>query len=125
MKIKVLGTVGLAGLLLLAGCSKADTNTAATNANRANGNMMTNTAVTTTTPMATPVVQTGESAAIDSVLKTKIETAMKGKGFNNVVVDASTGTLRGTYPKGKLAEVVQTATQAAGKPLKNEMAEAK
>lgn len=118
MKLKILATVGLGALALLGGCrGTANTNVANTM------NTNTNTAVVMTTP--TPVVRTNESAAIDTVLKTKIETALKAKSFNNVIVDATTGTLRGTYPKGKLAEVVQTVTEAAGKPLKNEMAEAK
>ena len=120
MKLKVLAAVGLGALFLLGGCrgNAGNTNTAVINTN-------TNTAGSVATATPTPIVQTGESAAIDSVLKTKIETALKGKGFNNVIVDASTGTLRGTYPKNRLDEVMQTAIQAAGKPLKNEMAEAK
>ncbi len=120
MKLKVLATVGLSALALLAGCRGA------ANTNTANTAVVNSGTMNTAPTMApTPLVQTGESAAIDSVLKGKIETALKGKGFNNVIVDASTGTLRGTYPKGRLAEVIQTVQQAAGKPLKNEMAEAK
>lgn len=124
MKLKVLATVGLGAFLLLAGCRSANTNTG--NTAVVNSGSM-NTGSMNTAPMMTPtpVVQTGESATIDSVLKTKIETALKGKGFNNVIVDATTGTLRGTYPKGRLPEVIQTVQQAAGKPLKNEMAEGK
>jgi RNA-binding protein YhbY len=120
MKLKILATVGLGTLLLLGGCkgNAGNTNTGTLNTN-------TNTAMATATP--TPIVQTGESATTDTVLKTQIENALKAKGFTSVTVDTSTtpATLRGTYPKGKLAEVVQTAQQSAGKPLQNQMAEAK
>ena len=122
MKLKFLAVVGLGSLLLLGGCrgNAGNTNTAVLNTN-------TNTAGSMATPMPTPIVQTNQSAATDTVLKGQIETALKAKGFTAVTVDTTTtpATLRGTYPKGKLAEVVQTAQQAAGKPLKNEMAEAK
>lgn len=122
MKLKVLATVSLGAFLLL-GCRGGGganaTNTAVLNTN-------TNTAGSMSTPMPTPVAQTGESGATDTVLKTKVETALKAKGFNNVIVDTGNpATLRGTYPKGQLDQVMQTAMQAAGKPFKNEMAEAK
>lgn len=121
MKLKILAAVGLSSLLLLGGCrgNSANSNTAVLNTN-------TNTAGSVATPTPTPVAQTGESGATDTVLKTKVETALKAKGFNNVVVETGDpATLRGTYPKGRLAEVMQTAQQAAGKPFRNEMAEAK
>lgn len=121
MNIKVLGTISLGALMLLGGCrGAANTNTA----NTAVINTNTNTAVVAT---PTPLVQTNQSAATDTVLKGQVETALKGKGFTGVTVDTTTtpATLRGTYPKGKLAEVVATAQQAAGKPLQNQMAEAK
>lgn len=120
MKVKVLATVGLCALALLGGCrSAANTNTA----NTAVLNTNTNTMVMMS---PTPLVQTNQSAATDTALKGQIETALRGKGFTNVTVDTTTtpATLRGTYPKGRLAEVIQTATQAAGKPLQNQMAEA-
>lgn len=120
MKIKILATVSLGALALLGGCrGAANTNVANTM------NTNTNTAVVMTTP--TPVVMTNQSAATDTVLKGQIEAALKAKGFTGVTVDTTTtpATLRGTYPKGKLAEVVAAAQQAAGKPVKNEMAEAK
>ena len=119
MKLKILATVSLGALALLGGCrSTANTNVANTM------NMNTNTAVMMT---PTPVVMTNQSAATDTVLKGQIEAALKAKGFTGVTVDTTTtpATLRGTYPKGKLAEVVAAAQQAAGKPVKNEMAEAK
>lgn len=124
MKLKILATISLGAFLLLTGCrGGGNTNTANTSVLNTN----TNTAAMMT-PAPTPVVRTNESAATDTVLKGQIESALKAKGFNNVTVDTTTtpqATLRGTYPKGKLAEVVQTAQQAAGKPLKNEMAEGK
>ena len=122
MKLKILAAVGLGSLLLLGGCRGN-----AGNPNTAVLNTTTNTAGSMATPMPTPVVRTGESAATDTVLKGQIETALKGKGFTGVTVDTTTtpATLRGTYPKGRLAEVMQTAQQAAGKPVQNQMAEAK
>lgn len=56
----------------------------------------------------------------------KVSNALIIKGFYNVTVDVSTipMTLRGTVPKGKLAEVVLTAMEAnGGKPVKNEINE--
>lgn len=114
MKIKFLAILSLAAFLLLSGCGGDKTNT------NANAN---NTATVTT---ATPVVKTNETAAVDNTLKTKTEEALKKKGFTDVTVDTTTtpsATLRGTVPKGKLAEAVQTAQEAAGKPFKNEITE--
>lgn len=117
MKVKVLGILCLTAMMFLVGCrGSSETNlNANANANRA----------VVTTP--TPVVKTNETAAVDTVLKTKIEDALKKKGFTTVVVEATSSgaVLRGTYPKGKLDEVIATAQEAAGKPVKNEMAEAK
>ncbi len=111
MRIKLMVVLCLSAFLFLSAC-KGD------NAN-ANANKV-------ATP--TPIVKTSETAATDPALKTKIETELKAKGFKDVTVDASTtpATLRGTYPKGKLDEVIQTAQKANGeKPVKNEMTEAK
>lgn len=122
MKLRFLAVVGLGSLLLLGGCkgNSGNTNTGVLNTN-------TNTSGSVATAMPTPIVQTGESGATDTVLKTQVENALKAKGFTAVTVDTTTtpATLRGTYPKGKLAEVMQTAMQSAGKPLQNQMAEAK
>lgn len=111
MRMKFLAILCLTAFLLLSGCGgdKANTNT--------------NTNVAVATP--TPVVKTNETAAVDNTLKTKTEEALKKKGFNDVTVDATTtpATLRGSVPKGKLAEAVQTAQEAAGKPFKNEITE--
>lgn len=112
MKIKVLVLLSLSALLFLGGC-RGNSNT----------NTNTNTAVVAT---PTPVAKTTESASTDTNLKSKIEAALKAKGFNEVTVDVSTtpATLRGTVAKGKLAEVVQTAQEAnGGKPVKNEVQE--
>ncbi|HRH40008.1 MAG TPA: BON domain-containing protein [Pyrinomonadaceae bacterium] len=70
------------------------------------------------TPTPTP-------AAASSADKTKIEDALKAKGFKDVTVDTTTtpATIRGTVPKGKLAEAVKVAQEAAGKPVKNEVTE--
>jgi hypothetical protein len=113
MRIKLLVVLCLSTFLFLAACGKNE-----------NKNANSNAVVVAT---ATPLPKTSETAAVDNTLKTKIEDALKKKGFTTVTVDASTtpATLRGTYPKGKLDEVIQTAQEAAGKPVKNEMAEAK
>jgi hypothetical protein len=115
MKIKLLIVLSLSAFLLLTGCrGDANTNTT-TNANRA----------ANTVNMSTPVAQTNESAATDTVMKNKVESALKAKGFNDVTVDATTtpASLRGTVPKGKMAEAIQTAQEAAGKPLNNQITE--
>ena len=68
------------------------------------------------------------TAKTDPALKAKIEEALKKKGFDKLEIDTSTtpATMRGTYPKGKLAEAMQTAMVAnGGKPVKNEATEAK
>jgi hypothetical protein len=114
MKIKILAVLSFAVFLGLAGCRGGASNT---NVNTTN----TNTAVATATP--TPIAKTNESATTDPNLKSKIEAALKAKGFNDVTIDTSTtpATLRGTYPKDKIAEVIQTAQEANGnKPVKNE-----
>ncbi len=100
-------------VLFLSSCGSCGKGTDNTNVNKA-------------TP--TPIVKTNETAATDPALKKTIEDALKSKGFNSVTVDVTTtpATLRGTYPKGKLAEVVQVAQVAnGGKPVKNEMSEEK
>lgn len=117
MKIKLLIVLSLATFLLLSGC-RGDSNTNTANANRANA-MNTNMAAN----MSTPVTQTNESAMTDPAMKSKIEAALKAKGFNDVTVDTTTtpATLRGTYPKERLPELIQTATQAnGGKPVQNQ-----
>ena len=111
MRIKLILVLCLSAFLFLSACKGDNANA---NANKA------------AAPTAVP--KTSETAATDPALKTKIETELKAKGFKDVTVDASTtpATLRGTYPKGKLDEVIQTAQKANGeKPVKNEMTEAK
>lgn len=115
MKMKFLAVVGIAAALGLGAC-KGSTNT-----NTANTNVV---VVNTTSP--TPVPKTSETAATDPNLKSKIEAALKAKGFNDVTVDVSTtpATIRGTVAKGKLAEVMSTAMESnGGKPVKNEVTE--
>jgi hypothetical protein len=115
MKIKALAILGLAATLGFGAC-KSSTNT----------NIATNTVANTNMAMASPTIaKTNETATTDSNMKSKIDAALKAKGFSEVTVDTSTtpATLRGTYPKGKLDEVVATAQEAnGGKPLKNEAA---
>lgn len=108
MKIKILLALSLAAVMCFAGCkSETNTNTNTTNVNTANTNM----------------AKTPESAKTDTVLQKSIEDALKAKGYNKVTVDTSTtpATLRGTYPKDKLADVMQTAQTAnGGKPVQNQ-----
>lgn len=117
MKTKVLAVLGLAVVAGLAGCkgsTNANTNAVVVNTTNANSTM------------GTPITRTTESAATDPNLKSKIEAALKAKGFNDVTVDTSTtpATLRGTVAKGKLAEVMAAAMESnGGKPVKNEVTE--
>lgn len=119
MKFKILAGFVLSAALFIAGCGGGNNNT------NANTNATNNKAVPTATP--TPVTQTNESAATDPTLKTRVEDALKKKGFTNVTVDTTTtpATLRGTVPKDKMTEAIQTAQQTAGKPFKNELTEQK
>jgi len=110
MKFKLLTVFG-AAVFLAAGCG----GNANTNVNNANANRSNNTAVVTATT----------APAMDAATKTVVDEAMKKKGFNDVTVEATTAgiTLRGSVPKGKLAEAVQAAQEAGKKPVKNELTE--
>src|SRR5687768_9547428 len=110
MRIKLLVVLCLSASLLLVGCGK----------DNANANANSNVAVVKS---VTPVPKTSETVATDTATVTKIQTALKAKGFTDVTVDGTTKpiTIRGTVAKGKLAEVVQTAQEAAGTPVKNEV----
>ena len=62
------------------------------------------------------------SAAFSESLAAKIEKELRKKGFNDVTVDTSTSpmTLRGTIPKGKLANVIQLVQEINdGKPVRS------
>jgi Heavy-metal-associated domain. len=113
MKVKFLAGLGLSAVLLVAACGGgSNTNT---NANTTNTN----------TTASTPIPQTNESATLDAATKSKVESALKAKGFTDVTVDTTTSpaTLRGTVAKGKMAEALQTAMEAAGKPFSNQLTE--
>ena len=112
MKLKVLTVFGSA-VFLVAGCGGGGANNANTNAN-ANANRG-NTAVVTSTAAPTS----------DPAVQATVRDAMQKKGFNDVTVEATTSnvTLRGSVPKGKLAEAVQAAQEAAKRPVKNELTE--
>ena len=118
MTVKFLAVLSLTAVAGLVGCGGGSSNNTNTNANANKAN--TNTA-TVATP--TPIPVTNTAANTDPNLKGKIEAALKAKGFNDVTVDVTTtpATIRGSYPKDKLAEVMQTAQEAnGGKPVKNE-----
>lgn len=111
MKFKLLTVFG-AAVLLASACGGG----ANTNVNNANANRSNNTAVVTATT-APP--------AMDAATKTVVDEAMKKKGYTDVTVEATTAgiTLRGSVPKGKMAEAVQAAQEAGKKPVKNELTE--
>ena len=115
---KFLIVLSLATTLAFVGC-KGSSNT------NANSNLNTNVNMATATP--TPVTKTNETATVDTATKTKIEDALKKKGITGITVDTTTTptTLRGTVAKGKMTEVVQTAQEAGGKPVNNQITEAK
>lgn len=108
MKIKILIALSLAMTICFAGCKSTE------NTNTMNANMMTNANMMNSMP---------ETANTNPMMENNIQDALKAKGFMDVTVDTSTtpATLRGTYPKDKLAEVMQVAMEAnGGKPVKNE-----
>lgn len=114
MKIKFLLVLNLAAFLILSGCGSCGSGN--TNTNNANVNK-TN---------ATPVNKTNESATVDPNLKSKIESALKAKGFNDVTVDTSTTpmTISGTCPKDKLPQVMAVVQENnGGKPVNNKVTE--
>ena len=73
---------------------------------------------------ATP---TPAPAAASGVDKTKMEDALKKAGFTTVTVDVSgpKAVIRGTVAKGKMADLIKVAQEAAGKPIDNQVTEAK
>ena len=113
MKIKILAITGLTAILLIGACKSATTVNTNMNANMMNANMM-------NANMATPMMPTTDAAT-----KSAVESALKAKGFNDVMVDATTTgvTLRGSVAKGKMGEAVQVAQEAGKKAVKNELTE--
>ena len=114
MEIRFLTVLSLSLALFAAACGGNGGN-----ANRMNVNI----AAPMPTATATPAV-----ADTDPTRKSRIESELRKKGFDNITIDVTTtpATIRGTYPKGKLAEVVQTAQLAdGGKPVNNEATEEK
>ena len=67
------------------------------------------------------------ASADDTTLKTKIMDALKKKNFTGVTVEVKGGvaTLRGTYPKGKLADVMQAVNETKPGKVENQLTEAK
>ncbi len=113
MRIKLLVVLCLSTFLFLAGCRGSD-----------NANANANKPAATATP--TPVVKTTESATVDPNLKSKIESALKAKGFSDVTVDTSTTpmTITGTVAKGKLGEAMAVVQENnGGKPVTNKVTE--
>jgi len=116
MKIKVLAVLGLAAVAGFAGCKgAANANTVVVNANTG----MTNANMTMTTPMSTPM------AMPDTATQTAVESALKKAGMNDVTVAATSTevTLRGTIPKGKMAEVNRIAQETGKRKVNNQVIE--
>ena len=113
MRIKLLVVLCLSTFLFLAGCGRGESNA---NANR-----------TTATATPTPIVKTSEAPTVDPNLKSKIETALKAKVFNDVTVDVTTTpnmTISGTVAKGKLDQVMAIVQENnGGKPVTNKVTE--
>ncbi len=63
----------------------------------------------------------------DAATKTAVEEALKKKGFDKVTVEATTTEviIRGTIPKGKMAEVNQVAQETAKRKVTNQVTEDK
>lgn len=108
MKIKFLTVLSLAAFLFLSGCRGSESNTN-TNAN-ANGNR----ANTNTT-----------AATMDATAKTAVEDALKKAGLTDVTVEATTEavTIRGTVPKGKMADVNRIAQETGKRRVINQVTE--
>ncbi len=110
------------GVVTLTGeVADAATKTAAEAAAKVEGVKSVDVSKLTVKPTPTPIPATASNAD-----KTKIEDALKKAGFTTVTVDTTTtpATIRGTVAKGKMADVVKVAQEAAGKPVKNEVTEA-
>ena len=76
-------------------------------------------------PMLTRSDETSQNQS-DIKLQRKILKVLRAKGFHNVTVEVAIKPiiLRGTVPKGKLAEVIFMTQKAnGGKPIKNEITE--
>ncbi len=118
MKIKVLAVLGLAAVAGLAGCGGGATNTNTAVVTNTNTGMM-NANVTMATPMSTPM------AMPDTATQTAVESALKKAGMNDVTVAATSTevTLRGTVPKGKMAEVNRIAQETGKRKVNNQVIE--
>lgn len=90
-----------------------------------NENSRENRAVNARSNLALPVTPTPSRAELE--LKAKVEAEMRKNGFSKITFDTSTSppTLRGEYPKGRLAEVIQTARLASGGEVQNGASESR
>ena len=113
MKIKVLTILGLAAALGLGACKSATNTNTVLNTNTMNTN------VTMSTPMSTPM------ATADPTAKAAVEAAFKKAGLNDVTVDATTTevTIRGSVPKGKMADVNRIAQEVGKRKVTNQVTE--
>ena len=116
MKIKIIATLSLSGLMFLSACGGG----AANNANNTNANA--NKPANTSTPTVSNM-----SSGNDAQVKAKIEENLKAKGCTGATADVASGvaTVRGTVPKGKLAECVMAVNDAKPGKVENQMTEAK
>jgi len=69
--------------------------------------------------------QISTMSSISPATKAAVEAALKSKGFNNIVVEATPNglTLRGVVPKGKMAEAVGMAMEAGKIKIENQLIE--
>ena len=112
MKFKFLAVLSLAAVAGLAGCGGDDK--ANVNANKTNTNGS-NTAAAPT--QAAPVR--------DAVVEKTVKDALSKKGFTDVTVEATADkvTIRGTIPKGKMAEVNQIVQETGKRRVDNQVTE--
>ena len=69
--------------------------------------------------------KTYDSSQSDPLAKASVEQALKKKGFNDVIVEATTNviTLRGIVPKDKMGEAVLIAQETAQRKINNQLVE--
>jgi len=70
-------------------------------------------------------LQISNNYSIDQPTRTAVEAALKSKGFNDVIIEATTNevTLRGIVPKDKMVEAVATAQEIAKRKINNQLVE--
>jgi hypothetical protein len=77
------------------------------------------------TTINVPQVSANEVGVLDYVMTQALESAFEQKEFKDISAEATTTevTLRGTVPKGKLADAVRIAQETAKRKIKNQLTE--